>query len=213
MCIKSEARAFFFKHATSDQSHKTFLLPSKNCHQGLSPLALGYILTCMKQNKKSYKIMRQKQSFWNKIMGIIKALKCCQNVYQIILCLCRTCLKLQKSAKFLFLPRTSCQVSVTGPLVLWFNSFHKFSLFSHGNQSNSEIWTKMICLVESYSRNISVKFCQNTHSERAINAIFHFPPVSLKTVSHHSNQSSYLIQIKNAIICSPRPIDAICEIW
>ena len=44
----------------------------------------------------------------------------------------------------------------------------------HGNESNSEDWTKMICLVEDYSRNISVKFCQNIRSEVAKKAYFHF---------------------------------------
>ena len=36
-------------------------------------------------------IMRQKGSFsnWYKMMGIIKTLKCCQNLYQVIVCPCR----------------------------------------------------------------------------------------------------------------------------
>ena len=34
--------------------------------------------------------MRQKGSFWSwyKMMGIIKALKCCQNLYQVVVCPC-----------------------------------------------------------------------------------------------------------------------------
>ena len=54
-----------------------------------------------------------------------------------------------------------CKVSALSPLWLlrrWFlNIVSQFSLSCHGNQSNSEIWTKQICLVEDYSRNISVK--------------------------------------------------------
>ena len=44
----------------------------------------------IKQNIWSYKKMRQKGSFWNwfKIMGITKALKCCQNLYQVVVCPC-----------------------------------------------------------------------------------------------------------------------------
>ena len=37
-------------------------------------------------HKISYKIIRQNGSFWNcyKMIGIIKALKCCQNLYQLV---------------------------------------------------------------------------------------------------------------------------------
>ena len=36
--------------------------------------------------------------------------------------------------------------------------FSQIYLFGcHGNQSNSAVWTKFICLVEDYSRNISEK--------------------------------------------------------
>ena len=44
----------------------------------------------MKWNKISYKIMRLKGSFWNwnKMMGIIKALKFCQNLYLVAVCPC-----------------------------------------------------------------------------------------------------------------------------
>ena len=40
-----------------------------------------------------------------------------------------------------------------------FNIFLQIQPFGcHGNQSNSEVWMKMICYVEDYSRNSSVKF-------------------------------------------------------
>ena len=40
----------------------------------------------------------------------------------------------------------------------FFSFFWQIYYFGcHGNQSNSEVWTKFICLVEDYSRNISVK--------------------------------------------------------
>ena len=34
--------------------------------------------------------MRQKGYFWNwyKMIGVIKALKCCQNLYQVVVCPC-----------------------------------------------------------------------------------------------------------------------------
>ena len=97
-----------------------------NCPQGLSPLALG--------NKTKYhKIMRQKGSFWNwyKMMGIMKALKCCQNLYQVVVCPCPGALYMfeKKNAKSLSLPRTKCQVSFIGPLVLWFNRAIQNHLF------------------------------------------------------------------------------------
>ena len=60
-----------------------------------------------------------------------------------------------------------------------------------GKQSNSAVWTRFICLVEDYSRNISVIFCQNICFEIAINANFHFSHYkSMATISCHSNQSS-----------------------
>ena len=49
-------------------------------------LPCGYIdVYEIKQN-----IKRQNGSFWNwyKMMGIIKALKCCQNLYQVVVCPC-----------------------------------------------------------------------------------------------------------------------------
>ena len=96
--------SYFLKHATSDQHDKTFLLAQKNCPQGLSLLALElYISTHLfeqrffiymylyihvhvwNKTKCHIKIMRQKGSFWNwcKMMGTIKALKCCQNMFQV----------------------------------------------------------------------------------------------------------------------------------
>ena len=36
------------------------------------------------------------------------------------------------------------------------NIFVNIAFCCRGNQSNSEVWTKMICLVEDYSRNIFV---------------------------------------------------------
>ena len=65
MCIKSEDKDIFFKHATSEQSDKTFLSASlKNCHLGLSPLALvlyiqGIFLDLVQNdgNNKSFKML------------------------------------------------------------------------------------------------------------------------------------------------------------
>ena len=40
----------------------------------------------------------------------------------------------------------------------FFNIFSRIYPFGcHGNQPNSAVWTKFVCLVEDYSRNISVK--------------------------------------------------------
>ena len=53
---KIRGQSYFLKHATSDQSDKTFLLPSKNknCPQGLSPLVLGLYIHLL--NKTKYHI-------------------------------------------------------------------------------------------------------------------------------------------------------------
>ena len=49
--IKIRGQRYFLKHATSDQSDKTFLLPSKQLSQWLSSLALGlYVHDEIKQN-------------------------------------------------------------------------------------------------------------------------------------------------------------------
>ena len=108
---------------------RPFCFHKKKCPQGFfCPLVLGLYMHVWKKTKISYKILRQKGSFcnWYKTMGIIKVIKCCQNVYQVVYAHALglyTCLKLWKCANFLSLPRTrsSCQVSATGPLVLWFN--------------------------------------------------------------------------------------------
>ena len=47
----------------------------------------------------------------------------------------------------------------------------------HGNQSNSAVWTKFICLIEDYSRKIFEKICIS--SEIEIKAFFHFSIISL----------------------------------
>ena len=67
-------------------------------------------------------------------------------------------------------------------------------------KKTSAVWTTFICLVEDYSRNNSVNFCQNICSEIAINAHFHFSQCkSMVTLSCHSNQSSYPIGIKTQL--------------
>ena len=35
----------------------------------------------------------------------------------------------------------------------------------HGKQSKSEVWEKFMCNIRDYSKNISVKLCQNISSE------------------------------------------------
>ena len=119
MCIKSDFKEKFFKLATNGQSGKAFLLTSNFCPQGV-------LCPCPEA------IYMQKGSTWNwyKRMGIIKVLKCCQNLYQVVVCPCPGAIymfEIVKSAKFLCLSRTSCQVSVTGPLVLWFGLSDTFT--------------------------------------------------------------------------------------
>ena len=69
--------------------------------------------------------MKQKGSFWNwsKRVGIIKALKCCQNWYQVVVCLSPVAIYMfeivEKSAK-----RNKCQVSVTGPWSSDYNYYY-----------------------------------------------------------------------------------------
>ena len=95
-CIKSwtnvhiiRGQSYFLKHATSEQSDKTFLLASKIVPKSYLPFPCVYIY--MYEIKQSIILNNAaKGSFWNwyKIMGIIKALKCCQNLYQVVVCQC-----------------------------------------------------------------------------------------------------------------------------
>ena len=75
----------------------------------------------------------------------------------------------------------------------------------HGNQLNSAVWTKIIWLVEDYSRNISVKLMSKYlqwHSNKCQN--FHLSHYkSMATISCHGNQSSHPIGTKNIFIHSP----------
>ena len=65
------------------------------------------------------------------------------------------------------------------------------------NQSNKAIWTKVVCNMEDYSINISVKKKSNISSETAESVNFQFSHYkSMGTLSCHSNQSSYLTGIK-----------------
>ena len=102
MCIKSEGKDIFWNMQPVVKVIRPFCFHQNNCPQAFSPLAL-----------------RQKWSSWNwyKMVGIIKALQCCQNLYQVVICPSLglyTCLKLWKSAKSLSLSRTRWQVSITG---------------------------------------------------------------------------------------------------
>ena len=89
MCIKSEGRAIFWNMHPVIKLIRPFCFHQKNCPQGLSPLALGLYIHVWNKTKY-HKIMRQKGSFWNwyQIMGTIKALKYCQNLYQVVVCPC-----------------------------------------------------------------------------------------------------------------------------
>ena len=103
MCIKSEFKDMF------EACNQWLKISSKIFTKGCLPLALGYIYR--------YEI---KQSIYNKeATGIF--LDLLQNGNIISFKMLNTYLKKWKSAKSLSLPRTRCQVSVTGPLVLWLN--------------------------------------------------------------------------------------------
>ena len=90
ICIKSECRAIFWNVQLVMKVIRPFCLHTKHCPQGLSPLALGLYIHVWNKTKYQQKIIRQKGSFWNwyKMMGKIKALKCCQNLYQVLVCPC-----------------------------------------------------------------------------------------------------------------------------
>ena len=102
---------------------------------------------------------------------------------------------------------------------IFYYFFRKFSVsVAMATNQVQRFGKKIIWLVEDYSRNISVNFCQNICCEIAISAncyLSHY--TSTATVSCHSNQSSYLIGNKQTnkkkSYSFPRPIDAICEIW
>ena len=89
MYIKSEGRAIFWNMHPVIKLIRPFCFHQKNCPQSLSPLALG-LYVHVSNKTKYHKIMRQKGSFWNwcQIMGTIKALKYCQNLYQVVVCPC-----------------------------------------------------------------------------------------------------------------------------
>ena len=69
--------------------------------------------------------------------------------------------------------------------MIFYIFFRKFSPFGcHGNQANSVVWTKIICLVEDNSINNSETFCQNICNKIALNANFHFSHYkSMETLS------------------------------
>ena len=71
----------------------------------------------------------------------------------------------------------------------------------HGNQSNSEVWTKMIMYVRGLPKNYFCNFCQNVWKEISINAI-------LSQVN--SKQSSYPIGSEHSIIRFP---GILYDIW
>ena len=78
---------------------------------------------------------------------------------------------------------------------------HKQTNKSHCNQSNSLVWTKLICLVEDCSPDISEqllpKYLQRD-SNYYLNSNFHFSHYKpVETVSCHSNESTWATAIKN----------------
>ena len=63
-----------------------------------------------------------------------------------------------------------------------------------GNQSNSEVCTKIICLVEDYAINISEELLPKYLQREAINANLHFSHyTSMETLSCHSNGNTNII--------------------
>ena len=85
MCIKSEGRAIFWNMQPVIKVIRPFCFHQKYCPQGLSPLTLGLYIHVWNKSK-----LRQKGSFWNwyTMMWIIRALKCCQNLFQVDVCPC-----------------------------------------------------------------------------------------------------------------------------
>ena len=73
--------------------------------------------------------------------------------------------------------------------LIFFSKIYPFGC--HGNQSKSVMLIKFIWLVEDYSRNISVQFCQNSCSNIEINAKFHFSHYkSMETLSCHHHMGN-----------------------
>ena len=95
-CIKSwknmhkvRGQSCFLKHAKVIKVIRPFACIKKIVPKGCLFLPWGFIdMHEIKQN--IIKIMQQKGSFWNlyKMMGIIKACICCQNLYQVVVCPC-----------------------------------------------------------------------------------------------------------------------------
>ena len=82
VCIESEVSAIFLNLQPMIKVRRPFCFYQKHFPNGCLLLPWGYIYM--------YEIIRQNGPFWNwyKMMGIIKALKCCQNLYQMVVCSC-----------------------------------------------------------------------------------------------------------------------------
>ena len=63
-CIKSDFKEIYLKMVANEQSDKKFLLTSKVCPLGLSAPGLR-LYTCIKYEKKWYKIRPQRDFFLN----------------------------------------------------------------------------------------------------------------------------------------------------
>ena len=101
-------------------------------------------------------------------------------------------------------PMQVCQVSASSSLrflrrrILIFFFSKIYPLCRPVNQSNQAIWTKVVWNMEDYSKNISVKKNIPNDLAKIVNSHFsHYK--SMETLSCHSNQSSYPVEIKKNI--------------
>ena len=78
---------------------------------------------------------------------------------------------------------------------------HIWPFRCHDSQSNWEVITKIICLIEDNSINISETLLSKYLQWKAINAIFIFSHYkSMETLSCHSNESTWTTAIKTTFV-------------
>ena len=91
-----------------------------------------------------------------------------------------------------------CQVSASSSLRFLRRIFRKFTLYvAPSTNQMKAIWTKVVCYMEDYSINISVKKKSNIPNDLAEIVNFNFSHYkSMETLSCHSSQISYPTEIK-----------------
>ena len=94
--------------------------------------------------------MWQNGSFWNwyKMVGIIKALKCCQNLYQVVVCPCHGAIYMHMLEIV-----KKCKISLPAPDQVSGERYRTFGPLVYDTTTMSYITDKInvsMCVVQSY---------------------------------------------------------------